>query len=293
MTCRIVLIAGTLLALAGCALTPEARDALGDARAAYDAAQSNPHVARFAPGEAREAQEWLARLEARAQRGDADAAEVEHQGYLVEQQAHLARYRAMARAADAELARADEERTRLSAQLEQARAARAALAQEQAEVGRLNAEVEALRARLAAQQAREALRARMAALDARETERGWQLTLGGDALFDANQTTLKPDARRALWDLGRFLSQYPQHEVLVEGFTDSVGSEELNQALSQMRAQAVKDVLVEQGVARERIATRGLGEAYPVADNATAQGRERNRRVEILIPRPQRVSAGG
>ena len=119
-------------------------------------------------------------------------------------------------------------------------------------------------------------------LQAKLTNRGLVLTLG-DVLFDTGQATLKPGGARAVDRLVAFLNDYPQRTVLVEGFTDEVGSETTNQRLSERRADAVRQSLLSSGIAASRIRTRGYGEAYPVASNANAAGRQQNRRVEVVI----------
>ncbi|MFU8822592.1 MAG: OmpA family protein, partial [Gammaproteobacteria bacterium] len=83
--------------------------------------------------------------------------------------------------------------------------------------------------------------------------------------------------------LAAFLGEYPDRTVLIEGHTDSVGSEESNQFLSQRRAESVRSYLVNRGVQAHRITTAGLGEGSPVASNDTATGRQQNRRVEVII----------
>ena len=80
-----------------------------------------------------------------------------------------------------------------------------------------------------------------------------------------------------------FLNEYPQRKALIEGFTDSTGSESHNQELSGRRADAVRSALVDTGVGRGRITTQGYGEAYPVAGNDSSGGRQMNRRVEIVL----------
>jgi outer membrane protein OmpA-like peptidoglycan-associated protein len=80
-----------------------------------------------------------------------------------------------------------------------------------------------------------------------------------------------------------FLQKYPERRVLIEGHTDSVGSDAYNLDLSQRRADAVRDFLLQNGVNAAQISTRGYGKASPVASNATAEGRQQNRRVELII----------
>jgi len=119
-------------------------------------------------------------------------------------------------------------------------------------------------------------------LNAKKTVRGLVITLG-DVLFNTNKAELKSGGIRNVQKLADFLKQYPKHVVLVEGHTDSTGSDSLNQELSDRRASAVRTALIDKGIGGDRVTTRGYGEAYPIADNDTAAGRQLNRRVEIIL----------
>ncbi|HEV6967639.1 OmpA family protein, partial [Roseateles sp.] len=119
-------------------------------------------------------------------------------------------------------------------------------------------------------------------MQARQTDRGMLVTLG-DVLFEFGRAEIKPNAQGAIAKLAHFLNEHPDRRVLIEGFTDSVGSDAANLALSQRRSQAVADALRAQGVDPTRIATRGYGEQYPVASNASTSDRAMNRRVEVYI----------
>ncbi len=103
-------------------------------------------------------------------------------------------------------------------------------------------------------------------------------------LFALNSANLKPESHARLDSLVSFLRTYPQANVNIIGYTDSSGSEQYNQQLSERRAQSVANVLQERGIAASRIHAQGKGESDPIADNTTAEGRERNRRVEIYVP---------
>ncbi len=119
-------------------------------------------------------------------------------------------------------------------------------------------------------------------LHAKETNRGLVLTLS-DVLFESGKSTLLPGSMRTIDKLTDFLKAYPNRNVLIEGHTDNVGSEEYNIELSLKRANSVADALIERGIDKNRILTQGLGEAYPVATNKTKEGRQKNRRVEIIV----------
>jgi outer membrane protein OmpA-like peptidoglycan-associated protein len=119
-------------------------------------------------------------------------------------------------------------------------------------------------------------------LAAQQTARGMVLTLSG-VLFDTGKATLKPGAAPTLDRVSKYMSEYPDTRLIVEGHTDSSGSQMTNQQLSQLRAQAVSDALVMRGVPRNRIETIGHGPEMPVASNDTAEGRQQNRRVEMVF----------
>jgi outer membrane protein OmpA-like peptidoglycan-associated protein len=112
---------------------------------------------------------------------------------------------------------------------------------------------------------------------------GIQVTFASGLLYDFDSDVVKPTARENLRSLATSLEKYPGSELLILGHTDSVGTDAYNKDLSVRRADAAAEYLVAQGVARSRIGTGGLGEDEPVAPNADAAGRQRNRRVEVAI----------
>lgn len=147
---------------------------------------------------------------------------------------------------------------------------------------------EADRAIDAAAQARadaEAARREIDELNAKETERGLVVTLG-DMLFETGNAQLTGNAFANLGKLSNFLNKYPERTLVIEGHTDSVGSESSNQSLSQRRADSVRQYLLQQGVAANRLTAVGQGENSPVASNDSTSGRALNRRVEVIIANP-------
>ena len=104
-----------------------------------------------------------------------------------------------------------------------------------------------------------------------------------DVLFDVDSALVKSGQRAMVDDVSEVLIDYPKTAVVVQGYTDSTGTEEHNQDLSERRAEAIENLLIGHGVDRERLTAIGYGEGYPVADNDAASGRQRNRRVEILL----------
>ncbi|MDD5273553.1 MAG: OmpA family protein [Methylovulum sp.] len=120
------------------------------------------------------------------------------------------------------------------------------------------------------------------ALNAKKTDRGMVITLG-DVLFNVDKAQLKSGGIRNVQKLADFLAQYPDYKVSVEGHTDSTGSDEHNQDLSERRAYSVQSALVSDGIGGDRISTRGYGESSPIASNDDAGSRQLNRRVEIVL----------
>ncbi len=111
-----------------------------------------------------------------------------------------------------------------------------------------------------------------------------------DILFEVGQATLKTDLMTSLAKIAGILSVYQQFDVSIEGNTDNTGSEEFNLKLSQQRAENVMNFLVEQGIAENRLTAKGLGMSMPIADNSTKEGRQKNRRVDLVITdRTQKV----
>ena len=171
--------------------------------------------------------------------------------------------------------------------------AQLAAAAQQPSEAKPNAEVEqaATEARKQATEQHEsekqALRARLLAnfnrvLPTTDTPRGLVVDMG-DVLFDTGQSDLRPQAREALAKLSGIVLNYPSLRLKIEGHTDNAGSVEFNQALSEHRASAVRDYLVGQGLDASSVSAQGLGEQNPVSDNLTPLGREKNRRVEIIL----------
>jgi outer membrane protein OmpA-like peptidoglycan-associated protein len=128
----------------------------------------------------------------------------------------------------------------------------------------------------------------------KEDERGLVLTLTGSVLFEFDKAELLPTASRRLDAVADALNAQPEgQELVVEGYTDSVGPEGYNVQLSVARAESVRDFLVQKGVDPQRICVEGYGESSPVADNRSPEGRANNRRVEIVLPQTGVGGSGG
>ena len=177
-------------------------------------------------------------------------------------------------------ARADAETLLASARLDQAKAqadAKAAKeAADRAEARNEKTEQERIALRL---QIREQLNK---VLQTQDSARGLIVNMS-DVLFDFGQYTLKPGTREKLAKISGILLAHPELMVQVEGHTDSIGSDDFNQTLSEHRAGAVRDFLVDQGVVRDSVTAKGFGKTRPVTTNDTAEGRQRNRRVELVV----------
>jgi outer membrane protein OmpA-like peptidoglycan-associated protein len=120
---------------------------------------------------------------------------------------------------------------------------------------------------------------------------GIKVTFDSGILFDVNKADLRPDAKLELEKLGAILVKYEDTDILLEGHTDSTGADDYNQTLSERRAAAVRAFLVTQGVKGVRMTTVGYGEAQPIADNETPEGRQANRRVEVAIMANEELKA--
>jgi OOP family OmpA-OmpF porin len=249
-TKRTIILVGVLagpVAFGACA--PKRNLDLVRAETAYADASTDLAIRQHAAAQLHDAGVSLQR----AQRGwedDHDATEMRHLGYVVERQVEIAR---------------------VTAQKEMAKG----------EASRLQGSVteEILRAR---ERELALLRQELTMIQSRSTERGIVLTIP-DVLFEVDRAELKPEAQRDLAAIAGYLKQRPDQTALIEGHTDSTGSEAYNHELSLRRGTAVETFFLRHGVDPERLKVRGLGEDQPVASNATIAGRQQNRRVEIVM----------
>ena len=119
-------------------------------------------------------------------------------------------------------------------------------------------------------------------LETRDSPRGLVVNMG-DVLFDTGKFNLRPEAREKLAKLSGIVLARSGLDLEIEGHTDSTGSDDLNQTLSQQRGDAVRGYLVEQGLSEGNMTAQGFGKTMPIADNDTTAGRQKNRRVEIIV----------
>src|SRR5216683_2702410 len=232
------------------------------------------------------------RQEADQARQQAEAAKADAE--RMKQQAEKAAQEASRQKQEADQARAAAfaQQQAAQAEAEQASKDRAAAQADAAQASRdrAAAQADAERARQAATQAeaeKGQLRAQLLAqlnsiLQTRDSARGLIVNMS-DVLFDTGSYTLKPGAREKLAKISGIVLAHPGLVLQIEGHTDSVGGDEFNQQLSERRASSVREFLAEQGVSPSSISARGFGKTQPVASNETAEGRQRNRRVELVV----------
>ncbi|WP_339509820.1 OmpA family protein [Pseudomonas sp. RL_15y_Pfl2_60] len=245
------------LALSGCAGSQQASNAaLEAARSSFQSVKENSNVLRSAPKDVIRAGESLARADRLSNYWGSEA-DVEHYAYLSQ------RYSAIA-----------EQKSELM--LNQEREAKLELERQRLQLALREAKM------LSLQEQGSMLGDQMISLATTQTERGLIITLG-DVLFDAGHADLKASANRTILKVVQFLQLNPRRIVRIEGYTDSSGDDAQNLELSRARAQSVADVLTDLGVDSKRISVKGLGESFPVAENASVKGRAQNRRVEIVF----------
>lgn len=232
------------IGLVACANQPNQN--LEEARSSFSALQSDARSSKVAALETQDASNMLDKAN-KAYLNDADEETVDQLAYLTKRRIELAEQTIALRAAEEDLGKASAQRTE---------------------------------ARLEARDAQ--IRKLQEDMQAKQTERGTLVTFG-DVLFDLDKAELKPAGMRGIQKLAEFLNENPERKVVVEGYTDSTGSDSYNQQLSERRAQSVRRALTHAGVDPQRIQAVGYGEQYPVASNDSPSSRAMNRRVEVTI----------
>ncbi|MEN6432763.1 MAG: OmpA family protein [Smithella sp.] len=281
-----------IILAAGCGPTQKemmARDHLDRARTVYAQVAADQNMATYAQGTLMEADNAI-----KAGEQASDYKEVDHQAYLAERKTQVAKTVTEGKMAEKERDASSREKDQLvfqtkrqvdakSRELQESKMelAAGAVVLSQVEKEKMDAEVQARKAEK--EKAENELFIReLSRLAARQTDRGVTVTLG-DVLFATGRSTLSLQADDNIDKLVEFMSKYSYVNVLVEGYTDSVGKEDMNLALSLKRADAIKEKLVDKEINPQRITTKGYGEQYATADNNTIDGRKQNRRVEILL----------
>jgi len=267
---KLITVSALAAVLAACASAPQRNDQLEQARAEVQAFTADPMAQQAAGNDIDQARTSLNQADSAFQQ-KRPPEEVNQLAYLALRHAQAGEARIAEARARQEVAKAQDERNRIQLQAREREAE--------------NAKSEAATARNTAQAAQSELanaRQELNDLQAKQTDRGMVMTLS-DVLFDTGRATLKPGATRDLDRLAQALKDNANTRVKIEGYTDSVGSMAYNQGLSERRAQAVADALEVRGVPPDRYQVEGLGKEYPVASNNTPEGRQQNRRVEIVF----------
>ena len=271
---RLAALATLAAALAaGCAapVKPEGAD---DARRALMALRADARLSAEVPVAIQDAELAVQAAELPTR----DLAAGQHAAHLAQRKVDIARAEAERKLSEQSQKMLDEQREAI---LADGREREVEILRAQAEAAAAAALAQQ-RAAAAAAAMSEELRRQMQELEATATDRGMVMTLG-DVLFATGKWELQPGAAERLDKLAIFMGRYVDRTLTIEGHTDTQGSEADNLLLSERRAEAVKAYLVIQGVDSARINSIGRGMQVPVADNATAEGRQRNRRVEIVI----------
>jgi outer membrane protein OmpA-like peptidoglycan-associated protein len=285
---KLIAVAVAAALLAACASAPKKPLGSEAVRAKLTALQADANLAGKAAVAIKDAEVAVRAAET----SQPDLKLAAHRVYVADRKVDTARALAETRAAELERVElaAMSEKARLDSRTREAdrATADAALARDEAaaqlaaaKAARGDADAALLAANTARQQAAD-LQRQIELLEARPTDRGLVLTLG-DTLFATNKSELRDGSTANLDRLTTFMNEYPNRTALIEGYTDSMGSDEYNRDLSQRRADSVKNYLVSRGISSDRLNTSGRGENSPVSDNESAAGRQQNRRVEVII----------
>lgn len=255
----LTLAATALFVMAACSSTkaPASDPAVAQARAALTSLQSDSTLATLAQTSLRDAEQAVVSAEKANLTNDKNPALTAHLAYLAQNKVDIARAVAGARYAEDRVKSLSNERSQV---LLDSRTREADAAHQRA------AELEQ----------------ELADLKQQQTDRGTVFTLS-DVLFSTGKADVKPGSIVNIQRLAERLNQEPERTIVIEGHTDSTGSVDLNNRLSQQRADAVKFELAKAGVAASRITSFGKGQSFPIASNNTQEGRQQNRRVEVIL----------
>jgi outer membrane protein OmpA-like peptidoglycan-associated protein len=287
----LVAIAVASVLIASCAVAPVRNSGADEARAKLTRLQSNPDLANRAPAAIAEA-EAAVRL---AEQPQTESGLSEYRVYIADRKVEIATAQAQTRFYEDQHAalEAQQQNARLDARTREVEVARDQTARARADdetqrlvASQARSDADAANATSAAlaDQAVD-LQRQIDALDLKATNRGLVLTLG-DVLFATGGAELLTGAAGHLDKLADFLKEYTDRTVLIEGYTDSTGTQTYNQDLSERRAESVRGYLSAHGVAYARLSASGRGMNDPVASNDSATGRQQNRRVEVIVSNP-------
>jgi outer membrane protein OmpA-like peptidoglycan-associated protein len=281
-------VAALAALLTACNTVPDRNNALELARGHLRTIQQDTQVSGLAPDELKRAADSFTLAEAAQTKGE-PLATIDHLAYVADQRVTIAKETATSRSAQATLANAGAERDklRLATRTQEVEVAQGKLAlSQQTNALQRNQLADAKTDAARGSERINQLEQQLGELGAKKTDKGMVVTLGG-VLFYTGQARLLPQAHADMAKLADFFKRNPQRMASIEGNTDSVGGANANMNLAQRRADAVKTALVELGVAADHLRTSANGEDNPVATNATAAGRQMNRRVEVIFA-PQR-----
>ncbi len=268
--------------LAACAAAPTKPDGADSLRSRLTQLQGDPELGSRAPLAMKDADVAVTA----AEQPQADKVVGAHLVFIADRKIAIAQAQAESNFAVEQRKTLGDERDAMRLQSRTQEADSAKLRADVAEFATTAAKSDAAAAAAIAQSNAVEMQKQIDALLAKVTDRGLVLTLG-DVLFASGTANLNSGGNKQLANLSGFLNKYPERTAAIEGYTDSVGSDEYNQGLSQRRADAVKTYLVAQGIDASRVTTSGKGESNPVGDNASATGRQQNRRVEVIIANTQ------
>ncbi len=246
---KLAIVGLASLTLSGCASAPPHDSKLDSAQMSLQNALNDENLKQAAPEQLDKASDALKHARELLKNG-APKKDVDHYVYLATQRIKIAEQKEKAAELQKEIKKASAHRDQIMLEANQAKIER--------------------------------LKRELLKMKAKETNRGLVLTLG-NVLFDLNKADLKPGGMRTIKKLAEFMQSDPKRNVMIEGYTDSTGTAAYNEKLSLKRAESVRDALVNDGINPQRIVTKGYGPKYPIASNKTADGRQQNRRVEIVI----------
>jgi outer membrane protein OmpA-like peptidoglycan-associated protein len=266
---RVLIATAAAAVIAACSSAPERIESLEMARTLVSQVEASPR-AGVAAANVSEARKSLATANRLAE-GGGKPDDIDYQARIATLNAQIANEKILTAQARDEIEKGTAERQAVLLQAREREAERRAQ--------------EAREAQLRSQ----TLEQELADLKAKKTARGIQLTLG-DVLFETGKANLQPGAYPTIDRLANALKEDPTRKVLIEGHTDSTGSAQFNQQLSEDRAESVQAALLERGVMANQISTVGKGATTPIASNNDAGGRQRNRRVEMIFQEGTRVA---